>query len=185
MFLNKLHLHRLFVLVAALLFAACSHQQASDSSSMKKEEMSFFEVHRDGRIYMFYNANAYRSFLKIGETPYAIMKIGEGPKGETLVFSLTKDDKKKSEGIPSIDLYTGKIKANESFYGEMILHDRYYVFSRYQDMVDVRQVGEAAYRYTDIAAGPDGKTVVYVLNKTNKKKKPEALINAFKVFHKL
>jgi hypothetical protein len=57
---------------------------------------------------------------------------------------------------------------------------RIYVFNNFQDMSDVRKVGEAPYRFTEIGTGPKGETVVYVLNKTNKKKKPVALIDAFK-----
>ena len=47
-------------------------------------------------------------------------------------------------------------------------------------MQPVRQFGHPNFFYMEVAAGPKGETVVYVLNKSNKKKKPVALIEAFK-----
>jgi hypothetical protein len=142
-----------------------------------------YEVHKDGRAYIFYDQAGYLDFLKLGETPYMISRIGAGPNGETQVFSLTKDDKAKSSGIPSIDLKDGRVKADQPFYGEVVAEERFYVFDRYEDMVAFLEVGEANLRYVDIGAGPKGATVVYVLNKSNKKEKPVALIGKFKQIH--
>ena len=55
-----------------------------------------------------------------------------------------------------------------------------YVFDNADDLTFVRKVGEAPYRFTEIGAGPNGETMVYVLNKSNKKQKPVALIEVFK-----
>jgi hypothetical protein len=57
------------------------------------------------------------------------------------------------------------------------------VFSEWADLKAFLQVGEAPYRFTQIGSGPRGETVVYVLNKGNKKKKPEALIAEFEKTH--
>lgn len=141
---------------------------------------ALYEVHHDGRIYFFYDQALYKSFLKTGHTAYMVARIGAGPKGETLKFALTGEDKKKQSGIPSIDLIEGKAQPGDAFYGEMRVEGRIYVFDSFQDMNDVRKVGEAPYRFTEIGAGPKGETVVYVLNKTNKKQKPVELITAFK-----
>ena len=143
-----------------------------------------FEVHADGRIYVFYDFDAYQHFLKLGHTPYMYTRIGAGPKGETMVFSLTKDDKKKRSGIPSVDLFDGKLMPAEDFYAEMNLEGRTYVFDRWEDMKAVRKLGEAPYRHAKIGYGAKGETVVFVLNKTNKKKHPEALINKFNSMNK-
>ncbi|WP_250654814.1 hypothetical protein [Alkalimarinus coralli] len=139
-----------------------------------------YEVHHDGRIYIFDDYTLYQNFNKLGHTPYILARIGAGPKGETIKFGLTSKDKKKQSGIASVDLYDGKLAPAENFYGEMRSEGRIYVFSTLQDMNDVRKIGEASYRFTDIGAGPKGETVVYVLNKSNKKKKPVALMEAFK-----
>ena len=124
-------------------------------------------------------------FLKTGHTPYVFSKIGEGPHGETLTFGLTGKDKKKTSGIPSVELFAGNFKPAQPFYAEMRAEGRIYVFNTLEDMAAVRKVGEAAYRYTDILSGPNGETVVYVLNKSNKKKKPVELIKAFKAKNNL
>jgi len=48
-----------------------------------------------------------------------------------------------------------------------------------------RDSGEAALRFSDIGAGPDGKTVIYVLNSNNKKQRPDALMAEFKKKHQI
>ena len=140
-----------------------------------------YEVAHEGRYYVFDDFKTYQSFLEVGETSYRKVFIGGGPKGETLVFGLTGKDKKKMSGIAGIDMFNGKLEGAEEFYGEMRGEDgRLYVFSTLEDMEDVRTVGEAPYRFTKIAAGPQGQTVVFVLNKSNKKKQPVALEAKFK-----
>ena len=146
---------------------------------------SLYEVHDQGRIYVFNEYDLYKDFVKTGHTAYMKTYIGDGPKGETLVFGLTSKEKKMLSGWKHVDLFNGDRQATEPFYGEMVLGGRLYVFNTYQDMIDTRKVGEAIFRYTDIGAGPNGETVVYVLNKGNKKKKPEALMAEFKKMNNL
>lgn len=185
----KLNLCKLAaVSIAAAGLIACAN--TSDVPAVPAEQSAvvaadlnnndLYEVHQDGRIYLFDDADLYRSFLKVGETPFVIARIGEGPNGETLKFGLTSQDKKKTSGIASVELYEGNLMAAEDFYGEMRIDGRVYVFSTLEDMNDVRKTGEAVFRYTDIGAGPKGETVVYVLNKANKKQKPDALMGEFK-----
>lgn len=157
--------------------SATSSAQAAQQQELRNTEL--YEVHKDNRIYVFYNHALYEDFLKHGHTAYMYTRIGAGPKGETLVFGLTKHDKKKREGIPSVELLDGKLPAADDFYAEMRLHGRIYVFSSLEDMVGVRKTGEAAYRHAKIGYGPEGETVVFVLNKSNKKKYPESLVKKF------
>jgi len=161
-------------------FPAAPPQQQEEGAALYDD---LYEVHKDGRAYIFYDQAGYLDFLALGETPYMISRIGAGPKGETQVFSLTKADKAKSNGIPSIDLKEGRVQADEPFYGEVVLEGRFYVFDRYEDMVSFLEVGEANLRYVEIGAGPDGATVVYVLNESNKKQKPVDLIEKFNQVH--
>jgi hypothetical protein len=142
--------------------------------------MELYEVHHDGRIHVFYDRKLYTDFLALGETPFRLTRIGAGPKGETLVFGLTKKDKKKPGKVAAINLFNGKLPAPENFYAELRNHGRIYVFNNYEDMKPVRQFGHPNFFYTEIGAGPKGETVVYVLNKKTKKKRPDALISAFK-----
>ncbi|MDB4837947.1 hypothetical protein OAH87_05700 [Marinomonas sp.] len=173
-------------LVALTLLTAC------DTGTVKKEvvepvteaislnNVDLYEVHHEGRIYIFDDRDVYEEFLTVGETSYRKVRIGEGPKGETIVFGLTNEDKKKASGIASVDMYDGNLKGADVFYGEMRVEGRIYVFGSLKEMANARLVGEVPLRYTDIGAGPEGETVVYALNSSNKKVKPEAMIELFK-----
>lgn len=184
-------------LTALLLLAtvsACSSSQpkkaesintASSKSEINKAESNktikeIYEVHHDGRIHVFYDRKLYKEFLSLGETPFRLTRIGAGPNGETLVFGLTRKDKKMKSPVPAIELYEGKTKPDSEFYAEMVKHNRIYVFSDFEDMKPVRQFGHPNFFYTQIGSGPNGETVVYVLNKSNKKHRPDPLINKFK-----
>lgn len=177
-------------LLATLLFASsmitgCS---ASSQTMSKAEEaapkMEIYEVHKDGRIHVFYDRKLYSDFLELGETPFRLTRIGAGPSGETIVFGLTKKDKKKPNMVSVINLYDNKIKAPEKIYGEMRRHGRIYVFDKFVDMTPVRQFGHPNYFYMEVGAGPKGETVVFVLNKHNKKKRPDMLIAEYKEMNK-
>jgi len=182
-------LQTILIAVIATGLSACNSTQQVKTDKASTNDVAaklvYFEAHHDGRINVFDDSKTYLSFLSLGETSYRLTRIGAGPNGESVVFGLTKKDKKKRSGIKSVEMFDGKLVPSGPFYGEMLLHGRYYVFSTWKDLVAVKKVGEAAYRYTQIGAGPDGKTVVYVLNKGNKKKKPVDLIAQFKELHRL
>ena len=177
----------LVVATSLLLACAATNNAKTGKASVASETVAgksfFYEVHHDGRIHVFDDSKTYLSFLQLGETSYRLTRIGAGPAGETVVFGLTKKDKKKRSGIKSIDMYDGQLKPLAEFYGEMLLHNRFYVFNSWNDMQEVKKIGEAAYRYTQIGAGPKGETVIFVLNKSNKKKKPVDLMAEFKKIH--
>ncbi len=174
-----------FVFIAMLPVFGCS-TAATDSASGQAETpkaveaqvLELYEVHHDGRIHVFYDKTLHDDFLALGETPFRLTRIGAGPKGETIVFGLTKQDKKMKTNIPAVDLYDGKLE-QDAVYAEMRKHDRIYVFNSFKDMAQVRDFGHPNYMYTQIGGGPKGETVVYVLNKANKKQRPDALIAAF------
>lgn len=167
-----------YVLVSALMLTACNEVKQQEATSTDVDEI--YEVHDDGRIYAFYNQKLYQEFLQVGETAFRLTQIGSGPNGETMVFGLTKADKKKGTNTPAMELFEGKLKAADNFYGETRRNGRIYVFSNFKDMETVRQFGHPNLFYTEIGAGPKGETVVYVLNEKNKKKKPVELMAAFK-----
>lgn len=147
------------------------------------QETMIFEVDHEGRINQFYDFETYQSFLNVGETAYRLTRIGAGPKGETMVFGLTKDDKKKGNDTPAAMLWDGKLQVSEKFYGEMHKHGRIYVFDNMADMKDVRELGHPNFMFTEIGMGPKGETVVFVLNKNNNKQKPEAQIAKYKAIN--
>lgn len=168
-----------FALLTALFVTACNEVK-QESVATDNSIKEIYEVHEDGRIYAFYDRELYKEFLQVGETAYRLTRIGTGPNGETMVFGLSKKDKKKGENTPAVKLYENKLKASDDFYAETIRHGRIYVFSDFADMQTVRQFGHPNFFYTEIGSGPKGETVVYVLNKKTKKKKPLDLIEAFK-----
>ena len=51
------------------------------------------EVVKDGRINVFSEWADLKAFLQMGEAPYRFSQIGSGPKGETVVFVLNKNNK--------------------------------------------------------------------------------------------
>ena len=162
------------------------------SESAKKVEAEslnvddYYEVEHEGRLYVFDDAKGYLSFLSTHDAPYRLTRIGSGPNGETVVFALRKEDKKKQSGIAGVMMYEGKLDgAEQGFYAEIQREGRIYVFNEWKDVQDFRSVGEAPYRYTDIGAGPNGVTVVYVLNKSNKKVRPDSLIGQFRALHSM
>ena len=166
--------------------SACNNTkpEAADSAKTPVKSTELYEVHEDGRIYVFYDRKLYKEFLDLGETAYRLTRIGAGPNGETMVFGLTKKDKKKGIDTPAVKLYEGKAATGDDFYGETTRHGRIYVFSTFKDMATVRQFGHPNFFYTEIGSGPEGETVVYVLNKKTKKKKPVDLIAKFQAMSK-
>ena len=170
----------ILALVAALSMTACTQTKQSSSIAPALETVAeIYEIHEDGRIYAFYDRKLYREFLNVGETAYRLTRIGAGPNGETMVFGLTKKDKKKGINTPAVKLYESKAMPADKFYAETVRHGRIYVFSDFADMQTVRQFGHPNFFYTEIGSGPKGETVVYVLNKKTKKHKPDELIAAF------
>ena len=174
---------------AALLTAGVFTLLGGCASTESKKEMTaqnnddYFEIAHEGRLYVFDDAKTYLSFLEVGETSYRKVRIGAGPNGETVVFGLTSKDKKKTSGIAGVDMYDGKLMGADKFYGEIMDEGRIYVFNDWQELQTYKQTGEAAYRYTDIGAGPNGETVVYVLTRKEKKRRPDTTIAQFKQLH--
>lgn len=171
--------------------SACSSTGDKHSSMEKAAEskaatmqttapMEIYEVYHDGRINVFYERKLYKEFLELGETSFRLTHIGAGPNGETVVYGLTKQDKKKPGAVEALKVYEGKSAAPSNFYAELRNHNRIYVFNNIEDMKPVRQFGHPNFFYMEVGAGPKGETVVFVLNKHNKKKRPDALIAQFK-----
>jgi len=169
------------LLLSVVMLSACNPVKNTAALPAQIETVSeIYEVHNDGRIYVFYDKKTFKEFLQVGETAYRLTQIGTGPNGETMVFGLTKKDKKKGINTPAVKLYKNKMQPSQDFYAETIRHGRIYVFSTFADMQTVRLFGHPNFFYTEIGSGPKGETVVYVLNKKTKKKKPTALIAEFK-----
>jgi len=170
-----------FIVTLFTLVVGCASNPATKSavSAAPVEKLTIYEVHKDGRIHVFYDKKLFKEFMQLGETSFRLTKIAAGPNRETIVFGLTKKDKKLRHPVPAIELYSGKLK-QDNIYAEMHKHGRIYVFNNFKDMETVRSFGHPNFMFSQISAGPNHETVVYVLNKGNKKKRPDALIAEFK-----
>ncbi|MDG6773685.1 hypothetical protein QCB45_05025 [Thiomicrorhabdus sp. ZW0627] len=185
----------LVAVLASSVMAGCSMNQEKPEAKeeVKKVEAKAAEqalnnddlyiVYHEGRMNVFYDADLYKGFLAVGETPFRKTFIGAGPKGETVVHGLTKADKKKLSGIPSIEMLEGRMPPADPFYGEIVSEGRINVFDNWDLFKAFMAHGEVPFRLTVIGGGPKGETVVYALTKAEKKKRPEALISKFKAFH--
>lgn len=193
---------RMMFALAALLglgLSGCATEQGAAKSEAKTETVKavavetkaalpqqYFELHKDGRIWVFGDAALYKTAVAGKEVPLAMTRIGAGPKRETVIFGLTKDESKKVSSLPQIAMFEGKLAgAAEGFYGEIHKDGRHVVFDGWKEMKDFRHSGEAPYVFTYVAAGPQRATVVYVRNKAQSKVAPDALIAQFRKFHGL
>lgn len=156
----------------------------SSKQTMALNNEDLYVAYVDGRENIFYDAAEYKSFLKVGESTFRKTYIGAGTNGMTRSFGLTKADKKKSTN-PAEQLLNGELKPADNFYAEVYKEEnnRFYVFGNWPDFIDYLKTGIDTYHYTEIGDGPKGATVVYVLNKSNNKVKPEATVKQFKANH--
>ncbi len=190
------------VAATALLFAGCAApgawmgadaEKAYDKSAEAKRVAQafnndeYYEVHKEGRIYVISDLKDYQNWLQTNEIPLVVTRIGAGPGGETVKLSLTKSEAKAMEKTvgykgASQKMYEGELKGVDlGFYGEIVKENRYFVFSEWKDVEAFRSSGEVPCGITNIGADPEGKTVLYVQNcKAAAKGKPEAAIARFK-----
>lgn len=128
----------------------------------------YFEVHREGRIYVLSDAKEYRQWLAVGEIPLVVTRIGAGPRGETVKLALTKKEAKAMEAKVGSQgaaqkMFEGTLAGLEKgFYGQVQpASGEIYVFSRWEDVVAFRKQGSASGQ-TVASAGPNGEAVTFV-----------------------
>lgn len=150
----------------------------------------YFEIHKNGRIYVLSDLKDYQTWLKTDEIPLVVTKIGVGPNGETVKMGLIKREAKAMEQIVGYKggaqrMYEGDITGLEKgFYGEVHKENRIWVFENGKDLADFRKSGEVPCGITQVGAGPEGKTVIFGQNcKAAAKAKPEAAMEKFKTLY--
>lgn len=199
MLANKSRMMFAAVALLGLGLSGCATEQGAAKGEAKTETVKaaavetkaalpqqYFEAHKDGRIWVFGNEKVYKEFLAGKEVALVMTRIAAGPKRETVIFGLNKDESKKMPNLPQVALFEGKQEgAAEGFYGEIHKDGRHYVFDGWKEMKDFRHAGEAPYVFTYVGAGPKRATVVYVRNKAQSKNAPDALIAQFRQFHGL
>lgn len=142
----------------------------------------FVVLPEDGRQYTFADSKNYLAFLSHGEVPLTRTRIGAGPKGNTVVFGITGDEAKDVTKPSLAELaFDKKLPPAADFHGEVFKDGRFYVFAEHKDMEPFIAYGEVPYSFTDIGAGPNGETIVWVMNKDSiAKGRPTATIERFK-----
>lgn len=170
------------IAATALLFAGCATQGAwmgaeAEKSYDKELEIKrlsavlnnddYFELEKDGRLYVISDAKDYAEFVKSGELVFSTKKIGGGPGGKTIVYGLVKKETELLAKDPRAQgaaqkMYEGNLKGlDKDFFGVVLSNNTYYVFSSWKDLAAYKATGSAA-GYTEKKAGPESRDVVYV-----------------------
>ncbi|SFF33573.1 hypothetical protein SAMN04488120_102249 [Fontimonas thermophila] len=160
-------------------------QMKAKAEAAKLNNDDYYEIHRDGRIYVFSDLDEYQSFRKVGEIPLVVTKIGAGPNGETVKMGLLKSEAKAMEKTVGYKgsaqrMFEGELKgADKGFYGELHKNGRIYVFTDWKDLEAFKATGEAPFGVTHIGKGPNRETVVFVQNSASAKSAPTEAIARF------
>ncbi|TSE32248.1 hypothetical protein Tther_00034 [Tepidimonas thermarum] len=159
--------------------AASAAAPAAAPAAVQAQEF-FVVLPEDGRYYAFGSAKLYQDFLAHGEVALTRSRIGAGPNGQTIVFGITNDDVKAGKPSAAELTYDGKLPPAPQFYGEVFKNGRYYVFDDLKALLEFASHGEVPYSYTDIGAGPNGATLVWVMDKNSYAKgKPTERLQRF------
>lgn len=166
----------LALLAAAL--AGCAGQQQVASKEATPNNDDWYLVRTESTLYVFDDANVYRDYLVTGKTTYT-KEVGEKDKfGQDVVLVVRAEDQGKDvKKIAGYQFLKQSLPPAAGFYGEIRKDGVIYVAQRYGDMVDMNGLGEPIFRHTEIASGPNGERVVYLMQK--EEKKPDALIARF------
>lgn len=177
MFNNNLYKAASIALLVAGL-GACAMQPPVASKEVTPNNDDWYLVRTDETLYLFDDANVYRDYLVTGKTTYT-KDVGEKDKfGQNVVLVVRAEDKDKdAKKIASYQFYKQSLPPAAGFYGEIRKDGVIYVAQRYGDMIDMNGLGEPIFRHTEIASGPNGERVVYLMQK--EESKPVALITKF------
>lgn len=137
----------------------------------------YYEIHKDGRIYVISDAKDYKTWIKTGEMPLAVTKFGAGPHGETVKMSLTKNETKGMEKKAGFrggaqNLYEGTVEGlNKGFFGFVMTGEHYYVFDNWNQLSSFRKTGTMPSNDGDTGTAPDGKAVSYAFRSAELEKR--------------
>lgn len=184
-------------LIAALLFAlfglaACATPgDGTDESGWGVERAPrvtpvawYFEVHKEGTVYVFDDPDLYRRFLAGEALPEAMR---EEIDGRPVVYALKHGDGLHYPKLPFVALHQGEEAAlAEDFYAEVLWRDKFHVFERW-DAVQAFRSGEVRppHSITYRNQGPLRATVVFVLDEESIKHTPSPLVERFFRVHRM
>lgn len=128
----------------------------------------YYEFHKGGVIYAISDKKDLKNFLAFDEIPKTVTKIGGGPKGERVVFSLTSNEAKAMEGKVGFQggaqrMYEGAVQGlDKGFFGFVVKGGKYHVFDHWAQLAAYKRGGKMPAGSKTVAkAGPKGATVVF------------------------
>jgi len=171
--------------LAAVTLAGCASAPSQFTNAKDEYDATndFYMGFYENRSYIFDDAKVWSEFVQFGEPTFRNTMIGQAAKGGTLVVGMTKDQAKAMEKghkpyFAALEVYNGKLSLNDDMYAEVFDGNKYMVFT---DMKNLRNylVNVQISGFTDTAAGPNGRDVVYA----GANEKPAALVEKFKKAH--
>ncbi len=171
--------------LAAATLAGCASTPSQFTNAKDEYDATndFYMGFYEKRTYIFDDAKVWSEFVQFGEPTFRNTKIGEAAKGGTLVVGMTKDQAKAMEKgakpyFAALEVYNGKLSLADDMYAEVFDGNNYMVFT---DMKNLRNylVNVQVSGYTDTAAGPNGRNVIYA----GAASKPTALVEKFNKAH--
>ena len=181
------HIKGLVIGISVLALMGCAMQQkvASSKAMPEAEEMApmedmptlvnqignhFYVYDHDGRYYVIGSAAMAMTFEGSGHLPYTRTLIGAGPRARTVIFEVVKKEPEYVERLQETYEGTPHLVAREGKDYFVYHHQRrYYVIGSTKMSIKFIGSGHLPYTRTVIGGGPQGKTVVFEVDK----KKPE------------
>ena len=171
--------------LAAATLAGCATTPSPFTNAKDEYEAmnDFYMGFYENRTYIFDDAKVWSEFVQFGEPTFRNTMIGQAAKGGTLVVGLTKAqakalEKKQAPYMASLEVYNGKLSLAEDMYAEVYDGTKYMVFTDNKSLRTYLEKVQAQ-GFTDKAAGPNGRDVLYVGHTS----KPAAAAETFKKAH--
>lgn len=145
-----------------------AYEQAREAGKLAapRDNRFYSEIHRDGRIYVFADADEYARFRWSGRIERAVTTVGAGANGQTVQFALNRDEAREQERRAAYqgaaqEMFDGRLAGDsDGFYGEIHRDGRIYVFTSWVALQQFRRDGTVAGAEPIADLGPEQQTVI-------------------------
>ena len=127
----------------------------------RSRHLFYAQLGAGGRLYVIGSRATFVKFLELHHLPYTYTRIGEGPRGETVVIEVEKKNPHLQRRLWQ------EFVAQNLYYAEKEAHGRIYVVGSPESEAGFAETGHLPYTHTVIGGGPGGKTVVFEVDKKN------------------
>ena len=143
-----------------------AYEQARDAGRLAapRDNRFYAEIHRDGRIHVFADADAYARFRWSGRVAHAVTAIGAD--GQAVQFALNPVEAREQEQRVGYrgaaqQMFEGRLAGHgDGFYGEVHRDGRIYVFASWSELQQFRRDGHVADAERLVDFGPEQQTVI-------------------------